>query len=264
MSNTKEILELKFEGNGINPTKVRPSEIAQIILDFEKAILGALGGAYPVVNTKEPLITFESIKNESIGLRFTTNRQAAPAAIRKLITKTYEKITSSIENGDYSSLPEETVSSLKSISKFARKYNCNAGFKRNGRQLTSITPKTEIKSNKNNFLKGDTTIYGELVDAGGDNPNIHIKINNDYTVIIDTDKKRAKELAARLYDQVGLKGSAKWDILTSKIIEFKLYDILDYSPGNLKETFDELKKITSGYWDKFNTNEEITNNLTGE
>jgi hypothetical protein len=34
-------------------------------------------------------------------------------------------------------------------------------------------------------------------------------------------------------------------------------------PGNAAEAFRELRELTSGYWDKFNTNEEINNELRG-
>ena len=39
MENGNDILELKFEGNGINPSIVKPSEVATQIEQFEKALI---------------------------------------------------------------------------------------------------------------------------------------------------------------------------------------------------------------------------------
>jgi hypothetical protein len=120
---------------------------------------------------------------------------------------------------------------------------------------------TKIKITNSNLLSGNTTIYGELFDAGGKTPNIHIKINDDYEVIINANKDIVKELAGKLYEIVGLKGYASWDIKTSKIEEFELHSIIDYRPGNVKESFKKLRDISSGHWDKFNTDDEINNEL---
>lgn len=256
MSTAKEILELKFEGNEISPDKVKPSEVAKLIVEFEKALTTTIEIEHRIVNDKEPLFTIETIKHASIGILFKVGKND-----RAAVRRSYKTLTTAIENNDYSKLPEETVKSIRSIANFAKKYNCSANFRRNGKRLSTIGPNAEIKYVSNSLLRGDTTIYGELFDAGGDNPNLHVKINNDYTVIIDTDRATAKALAAKyLYDQVGLRGHAKWDLFTSKIVEFKLYEVLDYVPGNVKKTFDELRNITSGYWDN-KSDDDIKKNL---
>ncbi len=261
MKATTNILELKFEGNGINTTKVKPSEVAALISEFEKTILSTIKTEYPAIDTNEVLFTFDSVRNESIGIYFLPNIFRISSEIKTILISSYIFLNTSISSNDFSQLSNDTISSLKAISKFSKKYNCRASFKLDGEQLSFINADTEIKTNKQQLLKGDTTIYGELVDAGGDIPNVHIKINGDYTVIIDTDKQKVKDLASKLYEHVGLKGQARWDVLTSKIIEFKLYEILDYSAGNITAAFSDLRKLSNGYWDDFNTNEEINKRL---
>lgn len=256
-----DILELKFEGNGINPRKVKPSEIATLIQDFEKAILCTIKTTHPIIDTNEVLFTLDEIKDASIGINFMPNTYRIAPEIKNLIINSYILLSTTVANNDYSQLSNDTIYSLRNILKFTKKYECSASFRHNGESLSTITPTTDIKLNKAGLMKGDTTIYGELIDSGGDNPNIHLKINGEYTIIIDTDRQKAKELATKLYDQIGLKGHAKWDILTSKIVEFKLYEVLDYTGGNIKDTFSELKGMVSGYWDNFSTNDDINKQL---
>ncbi|HVK97412.1 MAG TPA: hypothetical protein VM368_06320, partial [Flavisolibacter sp.] len=88
-----------------------------------------------------------------------------------------------------------------------------------------------------------------------------IRISDEQVLIFSTSHSHAKALAAKLYENVTLKGIAKWDAETLKIEDFKLIDILEYSPGNTSKAIGDLKKITSGFWDRYNTNEDINNQL---
>lgn len=262
MNQEKDILELKFEGNGIKPNIVKPSEIAQQIEQFEKALLCTIKKDHPTIDIEQVLFSFDSIKNESIGLNFLTENYSVPSEVKAAIISSFIVITTCISANDFSKLPNEAIGALKCISKFSKKHNCFANFRHNGISLSTISPTTEIKSPKAAYLKGDITIYGTLNDAGGENPNIHLKVNDDYNIIIETNKETAKSLALRLYDYVGLRGAAKWDAKTSQVIEFKLYNILDYQPGSVKSAFEELRNITSGRWDSYNSELEIIKRLS--
>ena len=250
-----DILELKFEGNNVNPSTVKPSEIAHLIEDFEKALLSTIEQNHREINTEAVLFTFHEIKDESLGLRFM------PKLITEIILSSYSIITTCINEGNFNQLNLNTIAALKSITKFSKRHNCIGYFKKNGITLSTFTATTEINFDKNHLVKGERTIYGKLIDVGGENPNIHLKVNDDYIIIITTDEKNAKYLATKLFEKVGLKGTAKWDAITSQIVDFKLHDIIDYIPGNVSNAFNEMKKLTSGFWDNFNNNDEINNHL---
>jgi hypothetical protein len=258
MDTNNDRLELKFEGNGIKPNAVKPSEIATLIDSFEKALLSVIKIDNPEIDTDTVLFSFEDIKHESIGLGFSLLKNDN---IKPILIASYLSLTQGISNSDYSTLPNAAIKHLKTILKFTQKYKCNANFNHNGKTLGTITSNTYIKSSKDNLLKGFITVFGELIDAGGDNPNIHLKIANEYSVTISADKQKVKELGTRLYEYIGLKGNAKWDAVSSKIIEFKLSEVLDYVSGNSKESINELREITSGAWDKYNTIEEVNSKL---
>jgi hypothetical protein len=255
-----DIFELRFEGNNIKPNKVKPSEVANLIQDFEKALLSVIKQDYPQIDGNELLVTFEKIEDKSLGLAFVSNNEIEPA-FKRMVSTSYKSLNTAISTNNFSRYGNETIAPVRNISDFTKRHQCNGSFKYNGKNLSVITPSTEITFVKTQYLKGNTTIYGELIDAGGDNPNIHIKISDTYSVIIKTDKEKTKELASRLYDQVGLKGEAKWDIFSSKIIDFKLYEVLDYTSGNIKSAIEELRKETSGVWDSYNSNESINKKL---
>jgi hypothetical protein len=253
----QDILQLRFEGNGISPDKVKPSQIASLIEQFEKALVATVKLEHPEVNTDTVLFSFDSIKNESLGLNFKPLIERILPDVKDAIISSYVLIASCIGTNDYSKLPSDAVQSLRKIAVFSKENNCTGNFNLNGDTIGTITPQTEIKETKNAIVKSSLNIYGEIVDIGS---NIHIRLDEGYTVIVDADKPTSKQLAPRLWEYVGLKGNAKWDIETFKIVEFKLVEILDYNPEILSDVFTELKKTPTG-WDKFNSSEEINKQL---
>lgn len=258
MSEANDILQLKFDGNGINPDKVQPSEICELIYEFQNALLCTIKEAHPEIDTKAVLFSLQDIKNESLGINFKALKERVLPEIKDVVIASYILIATSIGTGDYSKLNQNTLLSLKKISAFSKKYQCEGQFNRNGETLSTITPNTEIKERKIPVIKSETTIYGEVTDIGF---NIHLKLNEGYTVIFDVEKKISKQLSSKLWEQIGVQGIAKWDIETYRITEFKFTNILDYSPGSISEAFSELKEISSGAWDKFNNDTDINSQL---
>lgn len=253
-----DILQLRFDGNGINPDKVQPSEICELINEFQNALLCTIKEAHPEIDTKAVLFSLQDIKNESLGINFKALVESVLPEIKEVVVTSYLLIATSIGIGDYSKLNQNTLLSLKKISAFSKKYQCNGQFNRNGETISVITPNTEIKEKKVPTIKSETTIYGEVIDIGS---NIHIKLNEGYTITFDVDKKISKQLSSKLWEQIGVQGIAKWDIETYRITEFKFTNILDYSPQSISAAFAELKDISNGTWDEFNNERDINSQL---
>ena len=255
MTDKPEILELRFAGNDINPHKVRPREVAELIECFEQALLSEIKERHPQYDTNQILFTFNQIRNQSLGLEFL------PQLINQIVVSTYTLISTSFHTGDFSELNNSTIKELRTFVKFSKKHNCVGYFNLNGENISSFTSGTEIPFNKNKILKGDIRIFGRVIDSGGDNPNVHLKISDDKTIIFSTTEELAKQLAHKLYEKVSLIGAAKWDSVTYEILDFKLTEIVDFASGNTLKAIRELRNISSGVWDKFNTNDDINNQL---
>ena len=255
MEDIKDILEVRFFGNDISPSMVKPREIAALIIGFEKALLSEIKERHPQYDTEQLIFAFEQIKNESLGLQFI------PKNIALVVITCYTAISVSFQTGDFSEISNETIKELKTLTAFSKKYNCVGNFNLNGKTLSSFTPQTDIPYNKNPIIRGDINIFGRVIDSGGDNPNVHIKLGNDQVLIFATTESNAKHLAHKLYEKVNLIGAAKWDAITFEILDFKLKEIVGFEPGNTLNAINELRNLSSGYWDKFNTNDEINNQL---
>lgn len=253
--NGDEIIELKFEGNNISPSIVKPHEITELVNSFERALLYTIKKNHPEIDTTQLLFSFEKIKDESLDIQFF------PKLVQSIVLSSFVLISDSIKNANFETLDSKTINELNTFVKFSNKYQCIGSFTYNGNRLSSLSGNTEIAIPKNKEATEETVIFGEITGAGGLKPNVHLRINDEYNIIISTDKKTSKILANKLYEKVKLAGIAKYDVDTTQITHFKISEILDYTPGNTYQAITELRAITSGYWDQFNTNEDINNEL---
>ncbi len=250
------ILELNFSGNGISPDTVKPSEIANQIVNFEETLLHVIKDKYPEINTEEILFSLDRIEDNSLDIIFK------PLMAVAIVLNSYNLVSESINSNDFSILPIESVKSLNRIAKFTKKHDCIATFKLDNNNMSSITKDTIIEKVDLGVFKGETTLYGKLTDIGGEKPNLHLKLNDKENIIIDITEEDAQKLAVNLYQFIGLKGSAVWDAETYKVIKFKFNDIVPYKGGNTFNAISDIKNnISSGVWDKYNTESEINEAL---
>lgn len=244
MAESGEILELKFEGNKVNPETVKPHEVAELIINFERALLSTIKQESPEINTEHLLFSFHSIENRSLDLKFITH------AAKDAVFKSYSLISLAITTQNFKELNYDTVESLQEISKFTKRHECIGQFKRNDFSLATFNKDTQIEFDKTNELKGETRIYGKVLRVGGENPTVNFKVNNEYKITFNVKESFARDLATKLYDDIGLDGIATWDIKSYQVTNFKINKIINYEPKPLKETFSELRKLIGKHWDK--------------
>lgn len=81
-------------------------------------------------------------------------------------------------------------------------------------------------------IKTTMAIYGELIDVGGVDPNVHILCDAfPAGVLLKVEKSDAQILAKRLYSQVGVNASVV--IRDDKVLSGKILDVIDYAPEDM-------------------------------
>ena len=81
-------------------------------------------------------------------------------------------------------------------------------------------------------IKTTMAIYGELMDVGGVDPNVHIMCDAfPAGVLLKIDKSAAQNLAKRLYSQVGVNASVV--IRDGKVVSGRVLDVIDYAPEDM-------------------------------
>jgi len=237
MEDNTEIIELKFEGNNINPSAVKASEVAELIKSFEGAIEAVIREKHPEISEGFVLLSFDQIKHESITIKCLAHK-AKEYTVPALLT-----IATSFTTNNFNDLPYNSIQELKNITRFTRKHHCAGAFISQGARVANFDFETDVSYNNSHIVRGETTLYGQVLKSGGENARAQIKINNDYTISFDVKKEIAIYLGTKLYQEIGLKGNARWDTTTYKIIDFRADNVIDIEPTNLKSAFGELSKI---------------------
>jgi hypothetical protein len=231
MENT-ETIGLKFEGNGIKPSSVKASEIADLIKSFEATVLALAKKENPEINEDLVNISFEEIKESSLSLLNKVHVSAVYGATILL--------AGAFSNNNFDDLSKTTLENLKVFTRFTKRHDCTGFIYKGVEKLASFNKDTDVKYSDKGTISGETTIYGEATRVGGDNPRVSLKINNDYTFSFDVNKEIAIELASNLYKEVGLTGKARWDKRTYRILEFYPKEIILLENEPLSKTFEDL------------------------
>ena len=230
-----ETIELKFEGNGVKPSTVKASEVAELIKSFEASLLSVIKRDDPTFNDALVYVSFEEIKDKCLLLKLKTHFIAAATAATVIGTSFSQK--------SFDDYPQTTIEDLRELTKFAKRHDCYGEIIRAGERIAIFDKNTEVSYSEKGTVWGETTIYGEVTRAGGENPKTTIKINDEYTLSFDVSKDIAIKLAANLYKEVGLVGRAKWNKRSYKVLEFKASDVIILEDQPITKTFEELSNL---------------------
>jgi hypothetical protein len=248
-------VEILLTGEGMSPGKIRSKEIAEVIESVEDMIASVVVREYPELKKETIVVGLKRIREGSIGLEFSPN-------LIELTLPATHRITKSIKENDFGVLPSNTLNSLRKLSAFTRRYQCNAEFlEQNGRveSLAVMTPETRIPDVYP--LSGETTIYGEITRVGGAEPKIQFKTFDDQVIYCSTSRIVAKKAGAKLYSKVGLYGLAEWNSETFEIENFHVIDISGYEEVPLSEAFDELTGLIGDSFDNIEDVDQFVSEL---
>lgn len=238
-----EIIGLKFDGNGIKPSVVKASEVADLIKSFELAVSDVIHDLREDYSESFVYLSFDEIKENCLTLKYKTHKS--------IVLSAYLLITTAFQTNDFNKIPPAAHENLRTFIRFTKKYNCSGQFTHNNEPITTFTKDTKIRYSEDVILWGETAIFGEITKAGGENPRVTINVNNDYPVSFNVSKDIAVDLAANLYKNVSLKGRAKWNRSNYKVLDFKADSINYIEDVSLSETFEDLQKLFSNHFQNF-------------
>ncbi|WP_157620090.1 hypothetical protein [Synechococcus sp. PCC 7335] len=239
-------IEIRLKGDGMMPGLVRSRDLAQLIEAVEDMIAAEVVASNSDIKKDQIVIGLADVVPGSVTLAFASSTD-------ELTTPALEKIARSLANNDFYALPEDSVKSLRVISKFSQARNCTAEiYAVNGdkKLLAAITPETHIQDYEP--IKGETIIYGVVTRVGGaneDSPTIQIRTIEGRLIYCTANRKTAKIAAQRLYQQIGLIGMAEWDVKTYEIKAFTVTEISSYEMTPLPEAVESLSQNYGQHFD---------------
>ena len=253
MNNT---FEIRLDGMGISPATVKIKDLTDIISSFEEIMIHLIKREHPDIDTDEIVIGLSEVLDGSAKFRF---QSFLPSILATFITFTH-----AIANNDYKYVPLEPIRKMFECSK---KLKCNIEFRKSvdsKEPLAKITPDTKITAPEDQFIEGQTTIYGVIERVGGKDPTVMVTLLNGQTVYCKVDAEFAKKIASRLYNCVGLIGTARWDLESYKIESFKILDITNYEYTPISGSISELSAMIGKYWSNEQDVVKAISELRGE
>jgi hypothetical protein len=98
-------------------------------------------------------------------------------------------------------------------------------------------------------LTGETTLSGELVQAGGAKPKIDFRLDMTGKIMhIDVPENVAKKLGSRLYQPITITGDATWNSETWEIEKFIFKDVIETESTDSSSSLDALHRILGDTW----------------
>lgn len=240
-------IEIHLTGDGMSPGLLRSKDIAQLIEAIEEMIAAKVAADHADVKKEQIAVALTGIAPGSVTLQFASSEE-------EMTESALQAIAHALETKNFYSLPEDSVRSLKTISKFSQSKGCIAEiYEVNGSKnlLATITPDTHIVDCK--VIRGETTVYGVVTRVGGANensPTIQLRTVEGKLIDCTANPKNAKKAAQKLYQKIAFTGIAEWDVRTYEIKSFEVKDISEYEHTSLSEAFESLSQAYGEQFDE--------------
>lgn len=97
-------------------------------------------------------------------------------------------------------------------------------------------------------VSGTTTLYGTVVGIGGENPPyLELRLFSDdilrCEIVTENAIDLARQIAQRLYQQIGVRGIAEWNITDMSLQKFYVEELTPYRKTKLDDALDALYEI---------------------
>lgn len=142
-------------------------------------------------------------------------------------------ILSAIQTGDYSKVPHKSHKRLLDLSNLICENNLTARFRGFVDIDAEISADKPIPQIKKKLIKSKTRVYGEVKSVGGEKPAVSIRLFSTEKLLQDSiNEEIAKELGKKLYDYVGLSGTATIDLISGEYVNFTADEVLKFKGRN--------------------------------
>ncbi len=240
----KSIFTIRLTGEGVRPHLIPASDLAELIIAAERTVLG-IARRDNQDAAEGIIVALSEIKDESIGLAFTSNAQAS-------VSLAYRELVSAAENRLFRSLPAQTLEGLRTLTQFTLEHRGHTQFW-NGSQrgpLLDLPPDYAIEVPPPEYQRGETVLFGKIERVGGVRPRVRLRVSPSEVVYGDISEEQSRILGSNLYSQTALKGQATWDAHDGTVVYFRVEEILHYEGGKVSRAFRELEAAAHGAFDK--------------
>jgi len=261
----RSLIEIKIAGENITPDKLSSRDVGELMSAIETMIATSVARYNPALGIDQSDVTvgLAAIEYGSYTMLFQSQYETE-------VLNASQIMATSINTGDYSKTPVKAIESVETVRKIARKYSSDIEFwQRNGQRIQLATVNTNTKIEVEiPTLSGKTTLYGTLIGVGGvQPPRARIRLLNGnlvYCNITERDNLQvARQLGERLYTDIGVYGTARWDLRDMSLDYFLIERLTEYSKKPVDEALESLYGIAGEYYDRVGDIEQLVAEIRG-
>lgn len=174
---------------------------------------------------KSPYVSLTCIEPGSVFVKLSIPKMLLSAAV---------SLKLALLQSNYSELPISAQEKLANLYSYVsnRKWSVGLSGVTDGEAI--ISDEYPIAAPKQNTIQEITTIHGKCVKVGGDeDPRVTLRIHSTNKLMsVNVNTQLAEVLGKRLYDDIGLRGTATKDAHTLQLISFRANELLPYKGKN--------------------------------
>jgi len=247
---TRFIIRFNIAGNGATPETIGMGDLGELLRHLDEAIKAAVPPELRIEHASQhaPLVSLVSVKEgNSSDMGMAVLDYGVPAL---------SDLTEAIATGLHSRMPVNSQENLSFISKWVIKkgyvfeFEGDAALKVRHAVISREHPVASPYSS-DAVADGVTNVWGFLLRAGGREPRSTLLFPNGEKLAVTGDELVTKQLAQRLYEDVGIEGIATWRSSDWKMVAFKAQRVLEYRPqdADVVQAFTDLAEASGGRWD---------------
>ncbi|MBI1278921.1 MAG: hypothetical protein GC179_12405 [Anaerolineaceae bacterium] len=256
----KNLIEIRILGENATPDKISSRDVGELISSIEIMLAAIVARDNRALGIDESQITvgLAAIEHHSYDLIFQSQ-------FEQEVIVAANQVATSINTGNYSKIPSKSIEAVKTLRKIARKYSTDIEFwQKNGKntQLATVNTNTKIDA-EIPTSSGKTTLYGTVISVGGVEPpraSIRLSTGNIQVCHITRgqDLQIARQLGQRLYSEVGVYGTARWDLRDMSLDHFLIERVTEYSKKPVDQALESIYDIVGNYYSNVDIEQLIT------
>ncbi|MBK8022059.1 MAG: hypothetical protein IPK19_11690 [Chloroflexi bacterium] len=223
-------IEVRLTGREFSAERVHARDAAALIAAVESlltAVIAHLTGT--PVSENEVVISLAELRPTGYALVFTAPKTG-------VVEHAFAHVSEAIATQQFERLPTRAVDGLREIRRIARRYAVEVEFSgRTGRRVgvrTAVAPELRIDADLI-AVRGTTSLHGMVIRVGGEEPpRARLRLLNGRTITCELAHRKswalARDLGARLYQVVGVRGEAVTSVADRSLISFRIDRLLPY------------------------------------
>ena len=248
MANSR--LELRLLGDNVSPETVDVSDLATLLTDYKAAVVAAARNCNAGFQPQNATLALVGITKGSDRLKLASSPELIAAA---------RAVSAAVRSDDWSSCGSEACRHVTTLTRLLRSRRWELELPSSGRgRRPTLRGDTVVSSPETYSASGETVLYGIIDTAGREkNPRLRLVLADESSVEVTGPRDEIKQLGARLFESVAIRGTATWNLETGKVTGFRLTAIEEYQETNLVDAFSKLAEAAGSQWDGVNAREFV-------